>query len=97
MKSYIDENSIIYSDGWRGYNQTNRIFREHLTVNHSIGFLNYENNCHTNSIEGNWSAIKSKIGRRFRTNDFIDIYLIRFMLKRNENGNVFNNLIKYLF
>ncbi|KCZ78121.1 hypothetical protein H311_00857 [Anncaliia algerae PRA109] len=39
MKSYIDKNSLINFDDWKGYNQTNRIFREHLTVNSIMGFL----------------------------------------------------------
>ena len=97
MKTFIEKESIIYSDGWRGYNQTKINFKEHLTVNHSIGFINKDNNCHTNTIEGNWSSVKANINRRFRNDKFIDVYLVRFMIKRNESGNLFLNLIKYLF
>ncbi|KCZ78676.1 hypothetical protein H311_00290 [Anncaliia algerae PRA109] len=97
MTNFINNESIIYSDGWRGYNQAKSNFKDHLTVNHSLTFVNKENNCHTNTIEGNWSSVKGKINRRFRNIKFIDIYLIRFMINRNESGNCFNNLIKYLF
>ncbi|KCZ76905.1 hypothetical protein H311_02091 [Anncaliia algerae PRA109] len=82
MGIYIYRNLIIYSNGWKGYNQANRIFLYYLTAKHIIRLLNYENNCFTDSFEGNWCAIKSKIDLRFIINDFVDIYLIKFMVKR---------------
>ncbi|KCZ80011.1 hypothetical protein H312_02602 [Anncaliia algerae PRA339] len=65
MTKFINNESIIYSDGWRGYNQAKSNFKDHITVSHSLTFINTENNCHTNTIEGNWSSVKGKINRRF--------------------------------
>lgn len=97
MKEFIEEESIIYSDCQRGYNQLKNNFKEHLTVNHAVRLISKENNCYTNAIEGNWPSLKAKIFRRFRNHKFINIYFLRFMIQRNEASKIFINLIKYLF
>lgn len=85
-ETYIDHTSVIYSDCWKGYSKLCTIFKEHRTVNHSKHFVNRETNTHTNTIEGNWSGVKRTIPVRCRTMKLIDIYLLRFMLKRNEGA-----------
>jgi transposase-like protein len=93
----VMSDSIIYSDCWKAYAKLVRYFRRHLTVNHSLTFKDPISQAHTNTIEGNWSAIKAGIPRRKRTKKDITMYLIKFMIKRNEPGDVFANIIKYLF
>ncbi|KAG0436766.1 hypothetical protein DMUE_4066 [Dictyocoela muelleri] len=62
---YIKPWSIIYSDCLRGYANISKFFT-HLTVNHSLRFINKKNNVHTNTIEGNWSSLKKYITPNFR-------------------------------
>lgn len=58
---HIEENSVIMTDEWGGYNPNPRFFK-HYTVNHSKYFVHPECNLiHTNSIEGLWRQLKRKI------------------------------------
>ena len=96
LKKYIDSDSKVYSDCWRGYIWCREYFNEHFTVNHSREFVNRETNCHTNGIEGSWSAIKATIPKQSRTKVRIMPYLVRYMLLKNESGDTLHNLVSYL-
>lgn len=64
MKKYIKKESIIFSDEWRGYIMCKDIFQAHLTVNHSKHYVDPVTSAHTQTIEGNWSAIKQSIPKK---------------------------------
>ncbi|KAG0421704.1 hypothetical protein DMUE_6270, partial [Dictyocoela muelleri] len=81
LNDNIAPNSIIYTDMWRGYNNININFR-HLTVNHSEGFINRENNVHTNTIEGTWFAIKNFISKDNYSNKNLKYLLKLFTFLR---------------
>ena len=53
--------TIIWSDEWRGYADLN-VYFDHLTVNHSINFVNPINGVNTQKIESLWSKLKKKKG-----------------------------------
>jgi transposase-like protein len=93
----IEPSSTIHTDCWRGYNRLIDNFSKHLTVNHSINYKDSETGCHTNTIEGNWAGIKLNVPRGGRRKHKIDLYLVRFMLRRNETTHPLHSLIKYLF
>lgn len=65
-------------------------------VNHKNHFVDPSTRVHTNTIEGNWSSIKVSVPKRKRTLQDIEIYLVKYMIERNESGSVFKNIIKYL-
>lgn len=92
---YINANSIIYSDMWKVYHNLKIYFNNHFMVNHSISFKNYETNVHTNTIEGNWRSLKASIPIRCRTRTLSSLYLVRYMITRNERGIPIFNLLKY--
>ena len=53
--------SIIYSDEWRAYFQlANNATYTHLTINHSINFLDRATGVHTQNIENTWMDVKHK-------------------------------------
>ncbi|KCZ74524.1 hypothetical protein H311_04509 [Anncaliia algerae PRA109] len=56
--------------------------------NHTKEFVNKENNVHRNTIEDNLPAIKIAVPKRCRNINHINMYLIKFMIKRNELENV---------
>ncbi|KAG0442246.1 hypothetical protein DMUE_0419, partial [Dictyocoela muelleri] len=93
LKKYANENSIIYTDKRGGYSKLSEHFFQHKTVNHSIEFVNRENNVHINTIEGCCSGFKKEILRRHRVKYLIDIYLLRFMLSINEYNIAFKCFI----
>jgi len=90
----VADDSIIYTDCWRGYNGINAICESHETVNHSKFFKDPSTGVHTNTIEGNWYAVKSQVPLRNRTKGGIPLYLVRFMIKRNNSGDPLKNLLR---
>lgn len=93
----VHTESVIHSDCWKGYTDVKNVFSEHKTVNHSIGFKNKDTGVHTNTIEGTWNAIKMHVPLRGRTKDKINLYLVRYMLLKNESEHPLTRIIKYLF
>jgi transposase-like protein len=97
IKENIEPNTRIYTDGWKGYNGLDTTYNEHLIVNHSKEFKNKETGCHTNTIEGCWSGIKLHVPLRGRTKDKVNLYLVRYMLLKNESTHPVLALLNYLF
>lgn len=93
MFRYIKPYTIIFSDCWKSYSRLKNFFFGHKTVNHSKEFVNRIENVHTNTIEGNWSGIKRNIPIRNRTRGLINIYLLRFMLYRNNKNTMLRDLM----
>jgi len=51
--------TVIHSDQWAAYRTINRdLGFEHLSVNHSLNFVNPETGCHTQNIESFWNRLK---------------------------------------
>ena len=96
IRRYVHPGSIVYTDCWRGYIGIETVVNAHCTVNHSRWFKDPETGVHTNTIEGNWAALKDQVPVRNRTNSGISLYLVRFMILRNEEGDPLLNLLKYL-
>ena len=69
----------------------------HQKVNHSLHFVDKETNTHTITIEGNWCAIKMQVPLRGRTKYLINLFLVRYMLIRNEKEHPMRAILKYLF
>lgn len=71
IQEHVKPGSIIYTDGWKGYNCLNTMKEyAHYVVNHAKHFKDLETGVHTNTIEGIWYATKSKIPIRKRTSKF---------------------------
>jgi hypothetical protein len=92
MHEYVYSYSIIYSDYWKAYATLSNYYLTHKTVYHSKEFVNKSNGVHTNTIEGNWSGIRRNISFRNRTDKLVRIYLLRFMLHRNNNQTKLKDL-----
>jgi transposase-like protein len=97
INHHVLPGSIISTDLWRGYNSLNTINSyAHLTVNHSKHFKDPESGANTNTIEGTWSTIKSKIPIRCRTKQLIEPYLWEFIWRRKNHNSLWDALINAL-
>ncbi|KAI4293519.1 hypothetical protein PAPHI01_2793 [Pancytospora philotis] len=81
-KLYVHPGSRMRSDMWRGYIGTAELFTAYKTANHSLFSKNPATGVHTNTIEGNWAAVKAQTPVRSSTRSLAWLYLLRFMLKR---------------
>ena len=97
LVKYVHPESTIHSDCWKAYNELSEYFNTHYTVNHSNNFVDPETNTHTNTIEGNWAGVKQQTAVSYRTKRFVELHLIRYILKRNYGKDLaFKIFIRYL-
>lgn len=89
IKQWILPGSIIHSDFWKAYDCLNDEGYKHLKVNHSIEFVNLENNACTNHIEASWRVAKKQCDTGGRRKAFFAGYLAKYMfLKRCRASNI---------
>ena len=94
LSRHVRPGSIIVTDCWRGYNGiAESLSSTHITVNHSIGFVNLENGACTNAIEGTWAGMKVRIPKRSRTTDFIGDHLMEYIWRRKNAENLWVGLL----
>ena len=82
LEFHIRRGSMLITDGWRGYRGMEENYLRQV-VNHSEHFVDPITRAHTNTIEGNWSALKAGIEKRSRTIKKIWLPLFAAMEKRN--------------
>lgn len=65
----IHPESIVISDCWKSYNSVSEHFKQHLSVNHSLHFVDPDDSkVHTNSIESQWRVLKRNVLPKNGTN-----------------------------
>lgn len=63
IRGKIDVDSIIHSDGWRGYNGLVDVgYQKHFRVDHGVNEF-VKDNSHINGIEGFWGFAKSRLAK----------------------------------
>ncbi|GFY05381.1 DDE_Tnp_IS1595 domain-containing protein [Trichonephila clavipes] len=90
IMEWIEPGTTIISDCWKGYNHdvlTAEGFN-HLTVNHSLNFVDPDTGAHTNTIESTWRHVKSRYPQYNRQND------ASFYLKNVDMFNAFVEIIR---
>lgn len=98
IEESIYKDTKLHTDMWKGYMGLEDHYIEHLSVNHSENYKDPITGCHTNTIEGEWAGIKMHVPPRARTKEKVEIYLVRYMILRNEAEiHPLDALIKYLF
>lgn len=90
---FVEPNSIIYTDMWRGYAGLESHSFTHCTVNHSTNFVDPMTGVHTQTIEANWSGLKQTIPKKYRNAKHVSFYLLLFMFRRNWGTDFYLNLL----
>jgi transposase-like protein len=92
ITTHIRPGSIIISDMWRAYNFIPADY-EHLTVNHSLHFVDPLTGTHTNTIEATWNAMKKDIPVRNRRPEGMEEELWTFMWRRVHKDDLWGGII----
>lgn len=61
IKDRVEARTTIISDCWKAYNCLTKEGFHHLTVNHSLNFVDPVIAAHTNTIERKWQEPKAKV------------------------------------
>jgi transposase-like protein len=83
---HIEAGSVIVSDCWKAYNEIKSLDKnfEHLTVNHSLNFVDPETQAHTNGVESIWNSAKIQFKTmRGVSRKYLNAYLTEFMWRKN--------------
>ena len=97
IEKYVAPGSIVYTDGWKSYqNIQSKLGMRHRVVNHSKAFVIPKTQIHTNTIEGTWSAMKSKISCRDYSLPIIEFCVAEFVWRRLHHENLWEDFLKCL-
>jgi transposase len=91
IQGKVDLKSIIYSDGWRGYNGLVDVgYDKHYRVNHGKDEFSKGNGIHINGIESFWSFTKRRLTK-------FNGVKVNFELHLKESEWRWSKSYKYLF
>jgi transposase-like protein len=97
LQQYVLPGTTAVSDLWAAYNTVGNLGYQHLTVNHSVQFVNPVNQATTNHVESMWSRAKQRNKRECGTHrDLLDSYLIEFMWRQKYGKEPFQKLLEHV-
>ncbi|XP_071576488.1 uncharacterized protein [Temnothorax nylanderi] len=82
IKEWILPGTTIMSDCWKSYNCLNSEGFQHLTVNHSMNFVDPDTGAHTQHIERVWRKVRANIPRYGTRSSHLVGYLAEYLFKR---------------
>lgn len=81
IENWIHPKITIISDCWKAYSNLSKCGYQHLTVNHSIEFVNTETGAHTNTIESTWRRVKASLPAYKEFVKYLAQYMFRKRIK----------------
>uniref|UniRef100_A0A914DN83 ISXO2-like transposase domain-containing protein n=1 Tax=Acrobeloides nanus TaxID=290746 RepID=A0A914DN83_9BILA len=88
IQDFVRHGTTIMSDLWRAYGGIQALPQgyQHLTVNHSVNFVDPDTGVHTQNIENTWMRFKKKLKKSHGLNtanaDRYSDYLQEFMWRQ---------------
>jgi transposase-like protein len=71
IRDWIVPGTTVISDCWGAYYDLEEQGYSHLTVNHTIGFVDPVSGVHTNTIESHWRHLKAALNPSNRRSEYI--------------------------
>ena len=99
IQQHVAQGTVVHSDEWRSYSQVAALppVQSHLTVNHSVTFVDPTTGAHTQHVESYWNRAKLKLKRmKGCHSDHIAGYLDEFMWRERlgkSSTDAWNNII----
>ena len=94
LTRYVRRGTTVVSDLWRAYNMVGANGYNHLTVNHSLHFVDPVTGAHTNEVENMWMLAKRRNKECGTARTLIDTYLIEFMWRLKFGHDPFENILR---
>lgn len=97
LKKHVSADSILVTDQHIVYQDTTSLFREHLSVNHDIGYV--IDGIHTNGIENAWKHLKKFIdGTYFHISKrhfdrYLDEHVYRWNRRKGADKELFESFM----
>ncbi|XP_018399788.1 PREDICTED: uncharacterized protein LOC108777409 [Cyphomyrmex costatus] len=82
IQKHVLVGTEIHTDCWKGYFDLEAHGYVHLTVNHSVEFVNSETGAHTQNIEFSWRAMRRFLSRGGIHKNKLDEHLCEFLWRR---------------
>ena len=84
--SHILPGTTVISDCWKAYDHLGAVGFQHLTVNHSLHFVDPDSGAHTNNIEGLWWQIKRQLSATHTRKDKWHLHLTAYMWRQHHRS-----------
>ena len=92
IEKYILPGTSIYSYEWASYSSIPSTTFQHLTVNHSLSFVNPVTGVHTQTVESSWGQAKKRLRNSMTTNpDLLDTHLAEVYWRKKYGSSSFSN------
>ena len=97
IQNYIRPGTTVVSDLWGAYNTVANLGYQHLTVNHSINFVDPVTHATTNHVESMWARAKLRNKKECGTHrTLLTSYLLEFMWRQQYGKDPFQNLLEHV-
>lgn len=96
IRAQILPGTRVMSDLWRSYDCLKDEGYEHITVNHSLNFVDPDTGGNTQGIENTWWGVKRSYPRTGTSKELFESYLQEFMSRKHYGENPFGNILKHI-
>jgi len=96
IPAHILPGTRVISDMWKAYDCLKDEGYSHLTVNHSLNFVDPDTGGHTQRIENTWWGDRQSMPRKGTSKDLFESYLQEWLWRQHFGDDPFGNIIKHI-